>query len=141
MKYQVRYEATYYVEALDEDHAIDLAVEQHSQLPDGSWEAVRDPYESPLSSLADGTYRVDLSAPTPVIFDAGYWVAVKPVECIEDVQKDAYLGIWTDPSTDQRYYDQSELVEFLGPALELAREHNQISIWDIANNEAIPVFG
>ena len=116
MKYQVRYEATYYVDALDEDDAIYKAIEQHSEDPDGSWEAIRDPYESPLSSLADGTYRVDLSAPTPVIFDAGYWVAVKPVESIADVEKDAYLGIWTDPSTDQRYYDQSERVEFLGPA-------------------------
>ena len=37
--WQVEYSATYWVEAETEDEAIDLAMEQHSEMPDGSWEA------------------------------------------------------------------------------------------------------
>jgi hypothetical protein len=38
-KYLVTYVCEYDVEALDEDEAIDLALEYHAQLPDGVWEA------------------------------------------------------------------------------------------------------
>ena len=44
--YQVEYNATYWVEAESEEQAIELAIEQHEQLPDGDWEAVIDPYDS-----------------------------------------------------------------------------------------------
>ena len=37
--WQVEYIATYLVKALDENHAIDLAIEQHGEFPDGDWEA------------------------------------------------------------------------------------------------------
>lgn len=37
--YQVDYVATYYVEANDEDEAIDLAIEIHNEMPDGDWQA------------------------------------------------------------------------------------------------------
>lgn len=37
--WQVEYSATYWVEATSEDEAIDLAMEQHADLPDGSWDA------------------------------------------------------------------------------------------------------
>jgi hypothetical protein len=36
--YEVSYTATYYVEAEDEDEAIELAIEEHYENPDGSWE-------------------------------------------------------------------------------------------------------
>jgi hypothetical protein len=39
-KYLVTYVCEYEVEALDEDEAIDNALEYHAQLPDGGWEAV-----------------------------------------------------------------------------------------------------
>lgn len=39
-KYVVNYYATYWVEAEDEDEAIDLAIEQHEDMPDGTWEVV-----------------------------------------------------------------------------------------------------
>jgi hypothetical protein len=39
-RYRVDYTASYWVEALDEDEAIDLAIEEHSKLPDGDWEAI-----------------------------------------------------------------------------------------------------
>jgi hypothetical protein len=37
--WQVEYNATYWVEAETEDEAIELAMEQHSDLPDGDWNA------------------------------------------------------------------------------------------------------
>jgi hypothetical protein len=37
--WQVEYSATYWVEATSEDEAIDLAIEQHSDLPNGDWSA------------------------------------------------------------------------------------------------------
>jgi spore germination protein YaaH len=44
--WQVEYSATYWVEATSEDEAIDKAMEQHADLPDGSWEGFIDPYDS-----------------------------------------------------------------------------------------------
>jgi hypothetical protein len=37
--WQVEYNATYWVEAETEEEAIELAIEQHSDLPDGDWNA------------------------------------------------------------------------------------------------------
>ena len=44
--YQVEYNATYWVEADSEERAIELAIEQHEDMPDGDWEAMIDPYDS-----------------------------------------------------------------------------------------------
>jgi spore germination protein YaaH len=44
--WQVNYTATYWVRATSEDEAIDLAMEQHADLPDGSWEGFIDNYDS-----------------------------------------------------------------------------------------------
>lgn len=38
--YRVDYNASYWVEAENEDEAIELAIEEHSHMPDGDWEAV-----------------------------------------------------------------------------------------------------
>ena len=139
MQYQVRYEATYYVEATDEDHAIDLAVEQHSNNPDGSWEAVRDPYESPLSSLEDGTYQVIEGVVYLAPRQSGYWVGVEPVQALGDVPQDGYLGVWTD-SAGERYYDLTRHIQDLTEALAVASYYGQKAIWDNANNKEIPVI-
>jgi len=37
--WQVEYSAAYWVKAETEDEAIELAIEQHSDLPDGDWNA------------------------------------------------------------------------------------------------------
>jgi hypothetical protein len=37
--WQVEYNATYWVQAETEDEAIELAMEQHYELPDGDWNA------------------------------------------------------------------------------------------------------
>ena len=44
--WQVEYSAVYWVEAETEDEAIELAIESHADMPDGSWEAMIDPYDS-----------------------------------------------------------------------------------------------
>lgn len=44
--WQVNYIATYWVKASSEDEAIDLGMEQHSEFPDGIWEAMIDHYDS-----------------------------------------------------------------------------------------------
>ena len=107
MKYQVRYEATYYVDADNEADALKLGMFFHEQNPDGHWEAARDPYESPLSSLGDGTYRITEahSVPVMVFRDTGYWVATQAVLSLSDVPEDGFLGVWTDPDDRERYYD------------------------------------
>ena len=44
--YQVEYNAVYWVNAESEEQAIELAIEQHQDLPNGDWEAMIDPYDS-----------------------------------------------------------------------------------------------
>jgi len=138
--YQVTYEATYYVRASNEDEAIDLAIEQHSDGPDGSWEAQLEPYVSPLEDLDDGTYIKthdgieDIEKPM-----GGFWVGTVPVQAVSDVPLGAYLGVWTDPDDGRRYYDIVQYQVDLRKALFLGRDFGQKAIWDIKKNEAIPV--
>jgi hypothetical protein len=141
MKYQVTYEATYYVDAKDEDDAVTLAIFFHEQNPDGSWEAVRDPYASPLEQLADGTYSITEahSVPTLVFRDTGYWVGTQAVLSLSDVPKDGYLGVWTD-SAGTRFYDLTRHIEDLNEALAVASYYGQHKIWDILANKEVPVI-
>lgn len=44
--YQVEYSAVYWVNAESEEQAIELAIEEHEQMPNGDWEAMVDPYDS-----------------------------------------------------------------------------------------------
>ena len=44
--YQVEYQATYWVQAESEEQAIELAIEEHNDMPNGDWEAFIDPYDS-----------------------------------------------------------------------------------------------
>jgi len=138
--YQVEYSATYWVRADNEDDAIDLAIEQHSEGPDGSWDAMLEPYKSPLEDLDDGTYIMgvdgleDYEAPKD-----GYWIGTVPVQALSDVPLGAFLGVWTNPSTGMRYYDITAYRIDLTEALKLGEQYNQISIWDIAEKRTIPV--
>lgn len=143
MKYQITYEATYYVDAESEAEAEEKGMSRHENNPDGTWTVWLDPYASPLEQLPDGTYAITSGDRSPVrvhMLD-GYWVAVEAVQAVSDVPAGQYLGIWTDDSTGKRYYDRSVYVSNLADAMKLAREHDQLSIWDNANNEAIPVLG
>lgn len=141
MKYQVRYEATYYVDARDEDHALELGAEKHAEFPDGEFSAVRDPYVSPLEQLADGTYSITEahSVPVLVLRDTGYWVGTEAVQSLSDVPQDEFLGVWTDPA-GTRYYDLVRHIEDLDEALAVASYYDQQAIWDNANNKEISVY-
>lgn len=44
--WQVEYNAAYWVEAETEEEAIEKAIQQHEDMPDGDWEAFIDPYDS-----------------------------------------------------------------------------------------------
>jgi hypothetical protein len=138
--YQVTYEATYYVRANDEDEAIELAIEQHNDGPDGSWEAQLEPYVSPLEDLDDGTYiqtiagLEDYKGPVD-----GYWIGTVPVQDLASVPLGAFLGVWTDPADGKRYYDITAYRIDLTEALKLGEQFSQISIWDISEKRAIPV--
>jgi hypothetical protein len=138
--YQVEYSATYWVRAENEDDAIDLAIEQHSDGPDGSWDAMLEPYRSPLEDLEDGTYIMgvdgieDIESPM-----GGYWIGTLAVQALSDVPLGAYLGVWTNPSTNVRYYDITEYQADLTKALKLGEQFSQISIWDISEKRPIPV--
>ena len=138
MKYIVRYEATYYVDADNEADAVKLGIFFHEQNPDGTWEAVRDPYESRLSSLADGTYTVLDGNAYLVSRQTGYWVGTEAVQALSDVPQDGFLGVWTDPA-GERYYDLARHIEDLTEALSVASYYDQQSIWDIAEEREIPV--
>jgi hypothetical protein len=138
--YQVEYSATYWVRAENEDDAIDLAIEQHSDGPDGSWDAMLEPYRSPLEDLEDNTYIMgvdgleDIESPM-----GGYWVGTVPVQDLASVPLGAYLGVWTDPDDNKRYYDITEYQPDLTKALKLGKQFSQISIWDISEKRPIPV--
>jgi hypothetical protein len=138
--YQVEYSATYWVRADNEDDAIELAIEQHSEGPDGSWDAMLEPYKSPLEDLDDGTYfkgfdgLEDYPAPSN-----GYWIGTVPVQDLADVPKGAFLGVWTDPEDNKRYYDITAYRIDLTEALKLGEQYSQKSIWDISEKRAIPV--
>jgi hypothetical protein len=139
MEYQVVYTAVYYVNARDEEHALELGAEKHAEFPDGEFSAVPDPYVSPLSSLQDGTYAITEahSVAVRVYKLEGYWVAVEAVEALPDAGQ--YLGVWTD-SAGQRFYDLTRHIESLDEALAVASYYGQREIWDCQANKAIPVI-
>jgi hypothetical protein len=141
MKYQITYTAVYYVDADNEADAEQKGMSRHENNPDGAWEVIRDPYESPLESLQDGTYSLTVldRAPYLVSRTEGFWVAYKAVESLDDVIDGTYLGVWTDPDDGKRYYDMTVHIETLDYALAKAKEWGQKAIWDVANEVAIPV--
>lgn len=44
--YQVEYTAAYWVEANSEEEAIELAMKEQAEMPNGDWEAFIDPWDS-----------------------------------------------------------------------------------------------
>ena len=141
MKYQITYTAVYYVDADNEADAEQKGMSRHENNPDGGWEVIRDPYESPLESLQDGTYAISVvdRIPFRVERETGFWVAYRPVEAIADVPDGTHLGVWTDPDDGKRYYDATVFIETLDYALTKAKEWDQKAIWDNANKVAISV--
>jgi hypothetical protein len=91
-----------------------------------------------LTDIEDGTYILgvsgleDIETPT-----SGYWVGIRSIETVNDAKLGDFIGVWTDYKDLKRYYDKTVFEIDLDKALELGRQYNQISIWDIAGYKAI----
>jgi hypothetical protein len=63
---------------------------------------------------------------------SGYWVAISP-SLPSDILDGQYLGVWTDEKDGKEYYDRSVWIADLDNALAVAKQHDQLAIWDNAN--------
>lgn len=66
------------------------------------------------------------------------WIAeqIKSIKKLEN-NKHYYFGSWVDEKTKKVYFDLSLNIASKITALELAKEYNQISIYDIENKKTI----
>ena len=90
-----------------------------------------------MFELEDGTY-LKLSETNLVRIDTtkGYWVAITEAD-LASVYTGHLVGVWTDDDTGKTWVDVVEYRESLGDAVELAKHHNQIAIWDNSNDREI----
>lgn len=51
----------------------------------------------------------------------------------------AFFGGWKDQTTNKVYFDLSKNVSDLNEALQIAKEKNQLAIWDLNENKEIRV--
>ena len=85
--------------------------------------------------LQDGTYiKLADGRHARLETDNGYWVATHETT-LEQVPIGGLFGIWTDGDT--YYFDSVEYHTDLQTALRVAKEHNQLAIWDNGHNEEI----
>ena len=83
--------------------------------------------------MENGTYlKLSTGEFTPITATTGYWVAIKP-KMPHDIFEGQYLGVWTDEKDGKEYYDRSVFISDLDDALAVAKQHDQIAIWDNAN--------
>lgn len=87
-----------------------------------------------LDTVPDGTYHADTG--TPDVAKFGYYVGLDPNT--RAGRNARLVGYWTAPNGDH-FIDPSRWVYLQRDALELARKHNQIAIWDCRRNEEIYV--
>lgn len=109
-------------------------------------------------TIDNGGGTFDPTTLAPVTLDKGYAVAIKgleykvPFDTIDewDVVTHAfnvlshsidnpgvYFGTWVDNGIV--YFDASDVVQDEATALRIAREHNQLAVWDFARNSEIRV--
>ena len=86
--------------------------------------------------MNDGTYlnvngTFVLAHPT-----SGYWVGLYATT-LDDTHDGQYVGVWTNPESGVTYYDRSVWVAELDNAIALGKSHEQLAIWDIANEKEI----
>lgn len=82
--------------------------------------------------MENGTY-INLGGEfAPITATTGYWVALEPA-LPSQILEGQYLGVWTDEKDGKEYYDRSTFISDLDLALMVAKEHDQLAIWDNAN--------
>lgn len=77
-----------------------------------------------VSVIAGPVYQPDSAVD---LSDLAYW-------CRENYHNDCYFGSWEDEKTGLLHIDISEQFYNLHAAMQVARDHNQIAIWDVVNN-------
>jgi hypothetical protein len=83
--------------------------------------------------LEDGTYlKLSETNLVKIETNQGYWVGITEAD-LASVYTGHLVGVWRDKDTGKTWVDVVEYRESLGDAVELARHHNQIAIWDNAN--------
>lgn len=90
-----------------------------------------------MFELQDGTY-LKLSKDNLVRIETtkGYWVGITEAD-LDSVYTGHLVGVWNDKDTGKTWVDVVEYRENLGDAVVLAKEHNQIAIWDNSNQKEI----
>jgi hypothetical protein len=88
--------------------------------------------------MENGTYLV-LDAKTTTLAKIetrrGYWVAESETQ-LSGIRNGDLIGIWTDTETGKTWVDNTHYFTELDTALEFAKRHNQLAIWDnLANRE------
>lgn len=86
--------------------------------------------------MENGTYLVINREFIKAEAETGYWVATGEADLSAD-NENQFVGIWTNPVSNQTYYDRSVLLSDLVEAMELGITHKQLAIWDIANDKEV----
>lgn len=86
--------------------------------------------------MENGTYLVINNEFIKAEADSGYWVAIGKADLTED-NDNQFVGVWTNPVSEETYYDRSVLVSDLTEAMILGVTHEQLAIWDIANQTEV----
>ena len=103
--------------------------------------------------LPNGTYTLEANTLKPVQIELGYYVGlhegtylkmsrpptkevVKLYAKLFKQQYASYVGLWTDED-GITHLDPSVWIPYLHTALEVAKENNQLAIWDIKNMVSI----
>ena len=66
----------------------------------------------------------------------GYWVGIGETT-LDDTLDGNYVGVWTNPETDEVFCDRSVWVADLDTAITLGKQQGQLAIWDCANEKEI----
>ena len=90
----------------------------------------------------DGTYMLDAHGDLHRMnYTSGYTVAVKPIAVLPsgfyvgyDIPELVVIGKWTHPVSGLVYWDEVEVIESLLEAGNVARQRNELAIWDNLNN-------
>ena len=85
--------------------------------------------------MLDGTYLKLGGDYHRIESQLGYWVASSETT-LEQVADGELVGVWED-SAQKMWIDNTHYFTDLDNALEFARAHNQIAIWDNLNAAAI----
>lgn len=89
--------------------------------------------------MEDGTFLQLDGELVKIQAKAGYWVAFEELTSLSDVQNGELVGVWTDTKTGKVFLDRVKHFSELTTALFIAKQFNQLAIWDNRNAQEIRV--